>query len=516
VPLGDLRRQEAALAAPEATAPLDVRAALRVALRHNPELVLLRQAAEVARAQARTFVGLRDPELRVSYGEGERVTDRVWLVPREELMPYISFPYDNRVLLTSNPEDMQKEKDPRVQKWLIAPDEADRYFAVSSNRFHGVTTETDVLRIALRLFLPNLWTAGPRADASRAAFAAAAAELSDAERRVRAEVKRRFAEILYLEQDLALVAQLAEVRQKTLALVTDLVERGQATALDSAAALQRHAQAVADRGRLEADLAAARSALSSAMGHPAGGVPLSAEGLLPSVPDEEALRAERLKRVALENRYDVAAAYWRCQAAMAVLREARAARLPWFTFLEGSYGRTHQRDRRDAVWEMSGGSAYLDPFLALPMDEVEETEWRVDAAISVPLFSLGPGATRVQRAEYARALALLGESVRQAGVQVQDAALLLQRTEARASPLRADVEQRSLEARQVLAQAEARPDLNPLDIEKVREATVQMERTLAQYQYDRRVALIRLEESLGCEAEAVGRPVPQPHATETP
>lgn len=483
---------------PSTRAPVPVPAAIDVALHNNPQIQLLRQAAEVARAQARTCTDLQDPQVVVAYGEGEEVTDRSWLVPRSEIVPSISYPYDNNTLISSHPEDLNKDPlDPYKLRVPLGPGEEQYYLTRSSNTFHGTTANTESYRVAVRFFPPNPWQLSARAAGARANYAAALADVYNAEWMVRSELKTLVAQIRYMKEDLILLERLAETRRVSASMAVTLLDKQQAPVVDAMSASQRYIQVLNDRDKLERDLAIAKSELLALSGQTVGDVDVTVGDVVCTNIAASSLVAESLQEKALRNRSDIAAAYWRSQWATALLKEAKASRVPWFTRLEASYGQTKTTANEDAAWEMAGGTAELDPFYSISMDDDEESEWRVEAIVSIPLFSVGPGATRVQRAEYKQAVAALGEATRLAIAQVDDALSALGETETRTDRLSAEIIPRMDEARTLLNDLQQRPDAIPTTIEKIKEVSIETERMLLKSRHDWLLALIRLEQALG-------------------
>ena len=119
--------------------------------------------------------------------------------------------------------------------------------------------------------------------------------------------------------------------------------------------------------------------------------------------------------------------------------------------------------------------------------------------MSIPLFSAGPGATRVQRAEYKRSVAALGEAARAAMTQVDDALNALIEAETRTARLSAEITPRMDEARTLLNDLQQRPDVVPATLEKIKEVAIETERMLLKAKYDRLLALIQLEQALGSD-----------------
>ena len=485
---------------PSAQAPVPVPAAIDVALRNNPQLQLLRQAAEVARAEARTCADLQDPEIAVTYGEGEEVVDRSWLVPRSEIMPSISYPYDNNTLISSHPEDLNKDPlDPLKVRVPLGPGQEQYYLTRSSNTFHGTSEDTESYRVAIRFYPPNPWQLSARAAGARANYAAALADVYAEEWAVRSQLKMLFAQIRYMKEDLVLLEQLAETRRASASMAMTLLDKQQAPVVDAMSASQRYIQALNDREKLERDLAAAKSEILALSGQTVGDVDVTEGDVVRTNIVASSLAAESLQETALQDRRDIAAAYWRSQLATALLKEAKASRVPWFTRLEASYGQTKSTANEDAAWEMAGGTAELDSFYSVSIDDTVESEWRVEAIMSIPLFSAGPGATRVQKAVYKQSVAALGESTRLAMAQVDDALNALNETETRTDRLSTEITPRMKEARALLNDLQQRPDVIPATIEKIREVSIETERMLLKSRHDRLLALIQLEAALGSD-----------------
>ena len=486
--------------APSTHTPVPVPAAIDVALRNNPRIQLLKQAAEVARAEARTCSDLQDPEIVFAYGEGEEVTDRSWLVPRSEIVPTISYPFDNNTLISSHPEDLNKDPlDPYKVRVPLGPGEEQYYLTRSSNTFHGTTANSESYRIGVRFFPPNPWQLSARAAGARANYAAALADVYAAEWLVRSELKMLFAQIRYMKEDLVLLEQLAETRRVSASMAMTLLDKRQAPVVDAMSASQRYIQVLNDRDKLERDLAAAKSEMLALSGQTVGDVDVAEGDVVRTNVVASSLAAESLQEAALRNRSDIAAAYWRSQLATALLKEAKASRVPWFTRLEASYGQTKTTANEDAAWEMAGGTAELDPFYSISVDDDEESEWRVEAIMSIPLFSAGPGATRVQKAVYKQSVAALGEVTRLSMAQVDDALNALGETETRTTRLSTEITPRMEEARSLLNDLQQRPDVLPETLEKIKEVSIETERMLLKSRHDRLLALVQLEAALGSD-----------------
>ncbi len=462
---------------PDSTAPLsavtntvlDVHSAITAALAHQPEIVLLRQAMEVARAEAVTCSGLLNPELRVGYDVGGQRTERTWYTNTAyNVIP----PYTNTAW---RPLDARGD-DARDQ---------------------------DTLQLALRIFPPNPWLLWAQGDGARARFAAASADLRAAEWRLLCGVRKLFNTLDYLEQDLELAGKLVAIRQAEAETLRILADKQQVTAVDELAAVQRHYQVLMDRERMEASLAQKRAELSAMTGIPVAGVlqdpPAAREAGLRALGGDR-LAAMRVK--VIENRQEVVAAYWRQQSAQASLREAKSLRIPWFTHIQGSYtrGRSHEALSAAANLQTVPG-AIPDPVLAT--DESQDESWGIEAAVEIPVFSLGPGATRLQRADCRRWTAVFGETTRNVLTQFDGAVTAWQDASRRSARLETDSGALIKRAEDLAAEITARRDLAPGDTGKVQETILQMKRTVLQSHFERQQAWLLLEEAFGASLKAV-------------
>lgn len=444
---------------------------LAAALLHNPELVALRQAAEVARAQAVTVSGLRNPELRLGYGEGARMTERSW--------------YTNTAYSTFLP--------PATNNW------------VPLNSYRGDTLDSESWRLTLRLYPPNPWLLRAQGAANRALAEAAGADARACEWRVACEVRRHFARLAFLEKELRTVGRLAELKAAHAGAVRTLAAANQVTAMAELDADQRHHALLMEQEKLRRERALELSELAAVVGGPVGDVALDA-GAEPGLGDRpgriDGERAVALAAEAVERRGEVVAAYWRHQAALAALREARGTRVPWFTYLQGSYGKGESREQFEAAEALQNGAAGVWPDPVIASDNTEDEEWSVEAGIEIPIMTLGPGATRVQRADCRRYAGLLAEQTRSVAGQCREAVDGWTEARARLEQVRrlTGEQARKIEAlRATLARTDG---LAPEDRLKVDEMALQLERTLAQAEQECALAWIRMQETFGAELPA--------------
>jgi len=483
-------------AGPPLDFPMDVDTAVRVALERNARINLLKKAAEVARSRADTSTDWRDPEFGMLFEKGERSIDRSWLVPKSEIVPSLSYP-NRGLFLTTHEEDLGLETDPRVQKVLVESGGEKDYLEKSSRSYSGKIADTEMMRASIRFFPPNPWITRARGATARAAYAAALSDLYKEEWILTCRIKKLFADIIYYREESRRLDDLISTREAFVRATDELASEQALPVIEAMAASQRYIEALSEKDQLESNLQSAISELAVLVGQSVVLDSVDIEQLVPVDKTLDAKAKAALQRRALENRRDISAAYWRSQSTEAILREARAERIPWFKHIEGTYGRAARKDNQSETWEMSGGAAEIDPLYSVPIDEVEEDDWRIEAVITIPLFSLGSRNIRVQKAEYERSLAELGEVTRRAMDEVSLALNTALSTEARSREMTEELAPRIEKTRDLLERMSDQSDLTFGERDRLREMTIELERMLEKSRYERVAALIRLEKVVG-------------------
>jgi outer membrane protein TolC len=472
--------------------------AIRRALERHPDIVALREAARVAWAQARTISGLRDPEFGLGFGRGDRITERSWLVPRAELMPTLVYPYRG-TFVTSHPEDLGLSTDPRVPRIVIPEGGEEAYLERSPRTFRGTTSDSDMFRTSIRFYPPNPFTITARGAVNRANYAAVVCDLYSLEWQVRCRVRWLLARLQFLEQDIAHQTEVVALRKRVADATEALAQQGQMIALDAVAASQQYLKAVAERDQALAERATLRRELERLVG---GAVEVPARYTeAPTNVTAEAFSQADWRRLVVERRRDIGAAYWRAQLAEAALWEARMSRVPWFTQVEGSMSRSRRRDRLEPAWELQRGTAELDPLYSISLDETEESEWRVEAMVTIPFFSLGPGATRVQAAQRQRAWAVLAGATRAALDNVRDSIIAWGEAENRLGQTQQLLAPYLEQARSVLESLRSGEGLAGYDQDRLRLAVLDMLRLAASREFEVAEAQWRVEQTLGVPLE---------------
>jgi len=297
----------------ELAGPISVEAAIERATRCSPEVIALRAAVEVAKQRKSAASDIPDPEGIMTWG--------------------------------------------KVQ-----------------NDFEDLGDEgkgNDGFRMGARFYIPNPFLMMPKVNAGSADYHAEMASLQAAKWLVESEVRRLYAEISYLAEDVGLTVELAH--QYDLILQDERAREGQGatTASEIVSAVHRELQAQNDldqahfrwqtaqrelAGMLDLDLTATSLQLATNNHgfHPHSG---------------SAIVSDQMEQIALQHRNDLVALHWRTLAAKSVYVEARNVRVPWVKDVEFT--------RRES-----------------------DAEWWLGIGINVPLFSWTiNNADGVQRAE---------------------------------------------------------------------------------------------------------------------
>lgn len=442
--------------------PLTLAALVNSACQHNPEILTLRGAVEAARAEAITVTGLRNPELRMEYGEGSRYTGRTWYQPSG----------------AANGGGVD---------WRPAADVRKR------------ESESDVVRLGLRLFPPNPWLLRAQGAGARARFAAATADLRAAEWRLECAIGRLLSEIRTLRRELRIACQQAEVRREYTAAVIARLQHNQGSALDQLDARQRHLRATEDVAVIEELLREKLQAVFDLSGASLEGEAAEIEG----EPEVPLTALAGLEFRWMESRQEVVAAYWRHQGAMATLREAKARRIPWLSHVQGSYGRGTTGEEKDAIAALSGAPSGLTPDSQIAVDDSEDEEWSIEAAVEIPVFSFYGGATRMERTEVARCAQVLRATLRRAGAEFGNARFLWLNARERTKECQAGLADVENQAEHLGRQMEEAGLLGPEEQLAVTEMKLQAQRAALQARRSESLAFWRFREACGERIEAL-------------
>lgn len=468
--------------------------AIRRALERDPNVELLREAVRVAWAEARTIPDLRDPEIGVAFARGDRITERTWIVPRAELLPSLAYP-NRGIYVTSHPEDLGLSTDPRIPRVVVPPGGEGAYLERSPRSYKATTADSDMLRATIRFFPPNPFIISAKLASLRANYAASVADLRQAEWNVRSRVRWLWTRLRFLRQDIARLNEITDLRKRLAENLEVMAGNGQVPALDAIVAAQQYLKSVSERGRLVAEESLLRAELEERVGTrvelPAGYVEAGKDFHYADIPPMD------YPKIVLEHRFDVAAAYWRAQSAEAVLRQAKLARIPWFTHVEGSLSRARRRDREEVAWELQRGSDEIDALYSIPVDETEDSEWRIEAMVNIPLFSMGPRATRVGDAERKRAWTQLSVVTRDALAAAKTAIAQWRQAYEHRAETQSLLEPQLTHARELLEAMRAGGGMSVNEQTRLRVVVLEMFRAAAAREADLAEAQLRAEQAFG-------------------
>jgi outer membrane protein TolC len=305
-----------------------------------------------------------------------------------------------------------------------------------------------------------------------------------AEWAVAMEVSRLFADIRFLSQDAGLLDQLVSVCDDTITLFQERAQARQVSRLDVLQVSQRRLQALAARDRVRRSLRESRRLLAMRVNLPLDQIVLADPKTPQPFSDPAILTNARVAVTGLAVRADLLALRWRCLAAQARVDEARAERIPWFSFIEASYanGEQDQQAREGA---------------SVSREKSDRVEWRVDVGITIPLFSWSNHTPDLRRAESRQAAITLGEAIRNAGREVQDGLDAADSLRERQAEYAAQSEPvlRDLEA--TLRTLAEETGLPPEQILAAREQLLSLQRFQREQDYEFQKGVVALEDVLG-------------------
>ncbi len=322
-------------------------------------------------------------------------------------------------------------------------------------------------RTGARFYLPNPFLIGPRVSARTAEILASKADLQAATWQVECDIRRLFAEINYLTEDLALAADLVRQDSEILKDVRSRAQQGAATASEVVAAAQKQLQTQNDLDQTRHRYQVAQRDLAALLDTPAASLQIVTNALTNSFLPAMTLRLDLLQRVAIRSRGDVAALHWRTLAAGSAYREARNVRIPWF--------------KEVTAWNRE------------PADQ-----WWVGLGITVPLFSW----TKNHADEVLQAQARLAGVNETNGVQlayreIRDAVDELEEREGEQKRNQSEVVPTITEMRQTLQLLKGTPNVMASQVATTEAQVLEASRLELAARWRYHLALLNLERALG-------------------
>ncbi len=418
------------------TGPLTLGDAINRAWNTNGSIAVLNAAFDVAVERKKVAGDRIEPELRLSYAEG-----------------------------TS--DSIENRQD-------VAPGTGMRYTSTDGS--------DNTPSVGLRFFPSHPWVCNARESAGVANANAARLDVQAAKWAVAMQVSRLFTDIRYQNQDAAILDQLVAVQDDNLRLFR---ERGQAvTTPEVLNVMQRRLQALAARDRVRRNLRENRRLLAWRVKLPVERIVLADQKDPHVLVNLKPLTVEELQRKTLLYRADLAALQWRSLAAKAGCDEVKAERIPWFSFVQASYASGEQ-------------SQFASDHDSLSRKTTDSEEWRVDAGITLPLFSWSNHALALRQAEYRLADTAFREAIRSVEDSIQENLEAMQslrelkvQYEAQSGPVLREFEA----TRQSL---EKETGVSPDQMIALREQQLNLRRFELEQDYEYQKGVLALEEAIG-------------------
>jgi outer membrane protein TolC len=207
--------------------------------------------------------------------------------------------------------------------------------------------------------------------------------------------------------------------------------------------------------------------------------------------DAKKLTLDQLEQKALVSRADLSALNWRCLAAEATYREAAAGRIPWFNFLQGSYAVSSQ-DEKGGI-----GSGLAPPGSLSDYSMADASEWRVDAAINLPLLGWLNDTPALRMAEYQQLKTQLAEKIKNIYQSFQDALDTMHSLGERQAMYDTESEPVLRDMQKVLDSLSSGTGMSPDQIMRVKEQMLELQRLKLEQDHEFRLGIVNLEETLG-------------------
>lgn len=477
----DVLREFRSYEIPRVDGPMDVKTAVALALKHDPDLAVLRDDVRVADANRSAAVQIDSPQLRFSTGSGDR-TGRQF----------------STVGITNTP-------------WFVPGVTAVTNIADTAT---GVTTDYDEgqhTAVTLRLYPPNPFTLKYRVSETTALLLAAVSKLRGAEWSLATEVLKTYETVHHLKQDMEFLNKLVLVEKEMTKKLEKGAAAGEATLMDMMDVSRRYLRVLTDLDKARRDHDKAVRDLADITGTTASTLTVPSERpALPSL-DPAIVTLKVLETAALEHRSDLAALLWEYHAASAAAGGARAQKIPWFSYLQASYS----RDTRDSVtdrntaWTTSDGGSVTVARPSISSSDLASQEWRIDAGISIPIFSLFTRPEDPSIAEQHRRKTILTAGWKNTLTQIHNRFSNVLESRESLRLYKDSSGPHMARMRKLLKNLDVESGLDPDDAAKTAEVIVLTERTQARLVFEYRMALISLQEAVGRDLDLAPRESPK-------
>lgn len=454
--------------------PLTLQTAIERAMIANPEIQSQRTAVEVAGKAVGAAGDWQDPQLRFSYGEAE--SDSLTASSRMENFSYSTSDSTGRPVSSSGETDESYQ-------------------------------DSDGYRVTLRLYPPNPWERAAAVSAARADFYAAQASLQYFRAQTAYEVRRAYAEFLFAREDVEILSRLLTVSESLVKKTNELLERGQATVIESMDASRRYLSALADKDERSRDMDDAKGLLASLTGLPTDLLDIRHENVTMGDIDPGQADIRILEDTAMRYRGDLVAAGWSVRSAEAAYDAAKAARIPWLSHIQAAYGSSEDVTES---WSTEQEISSDGTASSTQVSEREETgeEWRVDAAIRLPIFTWLGDTDNLRKAELQHAEMLELQGIMTMKKEIRSGLERLKRLEDQRARFNMAADPVTAEIWKVLDDnSSSNRNLPPADVARMKEQLIEISRTKLEAEFERTLTMLDIEAALGITAipAAAGR-----------
>jgi len=331
--------------------PLTLSDAIARATLCNAEISRLQNELQVA--QHNTSKDLRDPELRLSYGEDETNVDRY------------------------------------------------RWNDSGSDITNGKTKdESSAYRVAIRFFMPNMWTQSPQELQFNAIYQALNEELFDEKKRTSSEVRKIFAEINNLSQKRKLAKLLVSLHAQKQKQVDKLTQSGNLSALDGIEFSRRYLRASAELTQIEMRYNRAINSLADTLCVSSSDIQIETSAPTLLHVDSSDAGINELQALMMLNRSDLKVLGWHRIESEAALKVHQRTRLPWLQHMQLSYGTGNGTSTGSDNTSDIYGNTQND----FRDDSGDDEAWAITTAINIPIYGSAKNernvlTTKIQQAE---------------------------------------------------------------------------------------------------------------------
>ncbi|MDP6523174.1 MAG: TolC family protein [Kiritimatiellia bacterium] len=456
------------------TGPLTLQSAIERAIEANPGIQSQKAAVEVARKAVGAVKDWDDPQLRFSYGESE----------------------SDSLSTSSGTENL-------VNTGITEGGSTTPAVPASNSGESGESfQDSEGYRVAFRLYPPNPWERAAEVSGARADLYAAQASLQFLRAQTAYEVRKAYAEFQFADEDVKVLDRLLTVSKSLVEITNKLLERGQGTVLDSMNASRRYLAALSDRDQRIRERDDALGQLAGLISLPAESLEVRHENVTLGSLDPMTVDLHKLEDTAMRYRGDLVAAGWTVRAARAAYDAAKAARIPWLAHVQASYSSAEDQSEswsREEEVSLDGTVSRSQ----VGESEDDNEEWRVDAAIRLPIFTWIGRTDDLRKAELKHAETLEMQALMDMKQDIRNRVDRLKRLDDQRARFEMAADPVTEEIWKVLDNSRSGQNLPPDQIARMKEQLLDISRIKLQAEFERTVTMLAIEAEMGITAVPV-------------